>query len=54
VLQLSDPLGTPVAALNLTTTGLVGEQLRTPYGQARFSVASPKWGGMHTTFGFAG
>jgi hypothetical protein len=53
VVQASDPMGTPIAALNLAS-GLVGEQLRTPYGQARYAGAASSGGGMHTTFGFTG
>jgi RHS repeat-associated protein len=53
VVQGSDLLGTPVVALNLAN-GLVGEQLRTPYGQARFAAAATTGGGMHTSFGFTG
>jgi RHS repeat-associated protein len=53
IVQMSDLLGTPIAALNLAS-GLVGEQLRTPYGQARYSAAASSGGGMHTTFGFTG
>jgi hypothetical protein len=45
--QASDLLGTPVAALNLAT-GIAGEQLRTPYGQARFSASASTGGGMRT------
>jgi RHS repeat-associated protein len=53
VVQASDLLGTPVVALNLAN-GLVGEQLRTPYGQARFAASATTGGGMHTSFGFTG
>jgi RHS repeat-associated protein len=51
--QATDLLGTPIAALN-PASGLVGEQLRAPYGQPRYAASAPTNGGMHTTFGFTG
>jgi RHS repeat-associated protein len=46
-------LGTPVAAVN-ASTGVIGEQLFAPYGQARYSASAPTNGGLHTTLGFTG
>jgi RHS repeat-associated protein len=51
--QASDLLGTPIAALSLTS-GVRGTQLRAPYGQARFAASASSNGGLHTTFGFTG
>lgn len=48
-----DLLGTPTAALD-ATSGVVGVQLRAPYGQPRYSASAATNGGMHTTFGFTG
>ncbi|HEX6820024.1 MAG TPA: hypothetical protein VF120_16735, partial [Ktedonobacterales bacterium] len=51
----TDHLGTPIATVNLDTGAVLGEQLRAPYGQARYAVsANNPSGGMHTTFGFTG
>jgi RHS repeat-associated protein len=52
----TDQLGTPIAALTLDTGAVSGEQLRTPYGQPRYSATIQPNGasGMHTTVGFTG
>jgi len=50
----SDHLGTPLATLNLDTGAVLGEQLRAPYGQARYAASAQTNGGMHTTYGFTG
>ena len=50
----SDQLGTPIATLNLDTGAVLGEQLRAPYGQARYAASALTNGGMRTTYGFTG
>lgn len=52
----SDTLGTPIASLLLDSATVTGTQLRTPYGQARYSASTTtsSVNGMHTPFGFAG